>query len=72
MIFLNYLYSCDWNVVVNQLSSVFITALRKDVTWLLVTNVIMNIMINVWEKRECLIVIVSALSNLNFVIILFV
>jgi len=37
-----------------------------------VTNVIMNIMINAWEKQECLIVTVNALNNLNFVIILFV
>jgi len=33
-------------------------------TWLLVTNVIMNIMISVWEKQECLTVIVSVLNNL--------
>ena len=72
MIFLHCLYSCDWNVCVLSIKSVFITALRKDVTWLLVTNVIMNIMINVWEKQECLIVIVSALNNLNFLIISFV
>ena len=50
----------------NQVRSVFITDIRKDVTWLLVTNVIMNIMINVWEKQECLIVIVSVLNNLEF------
>jgi ABC-type uncharacterized transport system involved in gliding motility auxiliary subunit len=72
MIFLNYLILVLGMFVFNQLSSVFITALRKDVTWLLVTNVIMNIMINAWEKQECLIVTVSALNNLNFVIILFV
>jgi hypothetical protein len=31
--------------------------------WLPVRNAIMNIMINAWEKQECLIVIASVLEN---------
>ena len=40
---------------------VFITDNRKNATWLLVRNVIMNIMINAWEKQECLTAIASVM-----------
>ena len=36
---------------------------NNDAKWLFVTNVATNIMISVWEKQECLIVVVNVLKN---------
>jgi len=44
------------------------THVRKVTNWLLVTNVIMNTMINAWERQECLNAIASVQNNLNSLI----